>query len=131
MDTIDHPAATIHPGAVRAIFDHLILSLTADGKPGDPVFLFSHYRFRWAADGFVGELAFVEVDRGGGPERLVLTDAPALAEARPVGSRRGPGPPTDVDAIADGGDLPSTPLAGPTVSETVIASGLRLDVEWI
>ena len=54
MDTSDQPAATIHPGAVRAIFDHLILSLTADGTPGDPVFLFSHYRFRWAADGIVG-----------------------------------------------------------------------------
>ena len=41
--------------------------------------MFSHYRFRWAASGTVGELAFVEVDRGGGMERLVLTDAPALA----------------------------------------------------
>ena len=49
MGTSDKPAATVHPGAVRAIFDHLLLSLTADGEPGPPVFLFSHYRFRWAA----------------------------------------------------------------------------------
>ena len=82
MDTSDRPAATIHPGAVRAIFDHLILSLTADGTPGDPVFLFSHYRFRWAADGIVGDLAFVELERGGGPERILVTSEPALAEAQ-------------------------------------------------
>ena len=80
MGTTDRPAATVHPGAVRAIFDHLLLSLTADGKPGVPVFMFSHYRFRWAASGTAGELAFVELDRGGGPERLVLTDAPALVK---------------------------------------------------
>ena len=54
MGTKDKPAATVHPGAVRAIFDHLLLSLTADGKPGEPVFMFSHYRFRWAASGTAG-----------------------------------------------------------------------------
>jgi hypothetical protein len=130
MGTIDQPAATVHPGAVRAIFDHLILSLTADGEPGPPVFLFSHYRFRWVADGFVGELAFVEIDRGGGLERLVLTDAPALA-VKQAGrlSPRGWGPP-EVDRAPTMATFRSTPLAGPTIGETVIASGLRIDIEW-
>ena len=27
------PVATIRPGAVQAIFDHLAVSLTADGRP--------------------------------------------------------------------------------------------------
>jgi hypothetical protein len=127
---IDQPAATVHPGAVRSIFDHLLLSLTVGGKPGSPVFLFSHYRFRWAHDGFVGELAFVEVDRGGGPERLVLTDAPALAEKQAgLLSPRGWAA-KDVERSPTLATFRSTALAGPTVSEAVIASGLRIDVEW-
>jgi hypothetical protein len=130
MGTIDHPAATVHPGAVRAIFDHLILSLTADGEPGPPAFLFSHYRFRWAADGFVGELAFLEVDRGGGLERLVLTDAPALA-SRQAGRLAPRGwTPKETDRPPTMATFRSSPLAGPTVAETVITSGLRIDVEW-
>ena len=130
MGTTDEPAATSHPGAVRAIFDHLLLSLTTDGKPGDPVFLFSHYRFRWAADGIVGELAFVEVDRGGGPERLVLTDAPALAATQ--GSRLSPRAwvTRDVERAPILTTFRSTPLAGDAVSETVIASGLRIEAAW-
>jgi hypothetical protein len=130
VGTLDQPAATVHPGAVRAIFDHLLLSLTADGEPGPLVFLFSHYRFRWADDGFVGELVFIEVDRGGGVERLVLTDAPALA-VKQAGrlSPRGWAE-RDVDRPPTLATFRSTPLAGPAVSETVIASGLRIDVEW-
>lgn len=54
MSTSRTPAAAVHPGAVRAIFDHLIIALTADGQPGPPTFLFSHYRFRWADDGVGG-----------------------------------------------------------------------------
>ena len=34
MSDTDKAAATVHPGAVRAIFDHLLLSLTADGEAG-------------------------------------------------------------------------------------------------
>ena len=130
MGTTDRPAATIHPGAVRAIFDHLLLSLTANGKPGDPVFVYSHYRFRWAASGTVGELAFVELDRGGGPERLVLTDAPALAlEQAGRLSPRG-WESREVERLPIIATFRSTPLAGTTVGETVIASGLRIEVEW-
>ncbi len=44
------PAATIRPGTIRAIFDHLALSLTADGQSGPPRLVFSHYRFRWSAE---------------------------------------------------------------------------------
>lgn len=130
MQASEEPAATTHPGAVQAIFDHLILALTADGKPGPPRFLFSQYRFRWAVDGVVGELAFVELDRGGGSERLVLTDKPALAAARAGRlAPRGWGP--EVTArppiLAT---FRASALAGPTVNETVIASGLRIEVEW-
>ncbi len=129
MDASDEPSATTHPGAVQAIFDHLIIGLTADGEPGPPRFLFSHYRFRWAADGVIGELAFVELDRGGGAERLVLADKPAVAVAQaerlaPRGWR------PEVIARPILATFRSSPLSGPTVSETVIASGLRIDVEW-
>ena len=130
MDTSDRPAATIHPGAVRAIFDHLILSLTADGTPGDPVFLFSHYRFRWAADGVVGDLAFVELERGGGPERILVTSEPALAEAQ--AARLSPRGWAEVDVARSPmvAAFRGTPLAGSTVGETVIGNGLRLEVGW-
>jgi len=130
MGTTDKPAATVHPGAVRAIFDHLLLSLTANGKPGPPVFVFSHYRFRWAASGTVGELAFLEVDRGGGLERLVLTDSPALAleQAGRLSPRAWEA--KDTERLPILATFRSTPLAGTTVGETVIASGLRIEVEW-
>ena len=130
MDTSDRPAATIHPGAVRAIFDHLILSLTADGTPGDPVFLFSHYRFRWAADGIVGDLAFVELERGGGPERILVTSEPALAVAQ--AARLSPRGWAEVDVARSPmvAAFRGTPLAGSTVGETVIGNGLRLEVGW-
>lgn len=130
MDTIDHPAATIHPGAVRAIFDHLILSLTADGKPGDPVFLFSHYRFRWAADGIVGDLAFVELERGGGPERLVVTSEPVLADGQAGRLSPRGWTPADIARSPMVAAFRGTPLAGATVGETVIGNGLRLEVGW-
>jgi len=130
MDTSDRPAATIHPGAVRAIFDHLILSLTADGAPGDAVFLFSHYRFRWAADGIVGDLAFVELERGGGPERILVTSEPALAVAQ--AARLSPRGWAEVDVARSPmvAAFRGTPLAGSTVGETVIGNGLRLEVGW-
>ena len=130
MGTIDRPAATVHPGAVRAIFDHLLLSLTVDGEPGAPVFLFSHYRFRWAADGAVGELAFIEIDRGGGIERHVLTDAPALAAAQAGRLSPRGWAAEDVQRPPTMATFRSTPLAGATVGETAIANGLRIEVEW-
>jgi hypothetical protein len=128
--TTDKPAATVHPGAVRAIFDHLLLSLTADGEPGPPVFLFSHYRFRWAHDGFVGELAFIEIERGGGPERLVLTDAPALAMKQAGRLAPRGWAPKDIERSPTMATFRPTLLAGPLVGETVVTSGLRIEVEW-
>ncbi len=130
MGTSDHPAATIHPGAVRAIFDHLLLSLTTEGEPGSPVFLFSHYRFRWAADGVVGDLAFVELERGGGPERLVLTSEPALAagQAGRLSPRGWTASATEQAPMV--GTFRATPVAGPSVGETVVANGIRVEVEW-
>ena len=130
MSTIDHPAATVHPGTVSAIFDHLLLSLTPDGAPGTPIFVFSHYRFRWAADGLVGDLAFIEVDRGGGPERFVLTDSLPLASAQ--AGRLSP----SAWAARDARQPPmvatfrATPLGGPSVGETVTTNGIRLELEW-
>jgi hypothetical protein len=130
MDGVEEPAATVHPGAVEAIFDHLILALTADSQPGTPVFLFSHYRFRWAAEGPVGELAFVELDRGGGSERLVLTDEPALAATR--AGRLSPRGwlSEDVNRPAVIAAFGSGPVARPMTSETVDAEGLRIEVHW-
>ncbi len=130
MSDSDKAAAAVHPGAVRAIFDHLLLSLTADGGPGPPVFMFSHYRFRWAAGGTVGELAFVEVDRGGGMERLVLTDAPALAAEETGRLSPRAWETADVERPATIATFQSTPLAGARVGETVIARDLRIEVEW-
>jgi hypothetical protein len=130
MGAKDKPAATVHPGAVRAIFDHLLLSLTADGKPGDPVFVFSHYRIRWAEDGIVGDLAFVELERGGGPERMVVASEPALAEAQ--SGRLSPRGWTQADLARSPmvAVFRGTPLAGSSVGETVIGNGLRLEVGW-
>ena len=124
------PAATVHPGAVRAIFDHLILALTPDGAPGAPRFLFSHYRFRWADDGIIGELAFVELERDGGLERLILTDAPALAAAQAERLAPKAWPAGDAARTPNVAAFESSGLVGPVVRETVRAEGLALDVEW-
>jgi hypothetical protein len=131
LGTTDRPAATVHPGAVQAIFDHLILSLTADGRPGTPVFLFSHYRLRWAADGIVGDLAFLETTGDGGAKRrLVLTDSPALVTAQASRlSPRGWGA-EDLERPPTVAAFGSTPLAGPAVTESVVAAGLSVEVEW-
>jgi len=130
LGTADRPAATVHPGAVQAIFDHLILSLTADGRPGTPVFLFSHYRLRWAADGIVGDLAFLETANDGGTERLVLTDAPALVSAQSGRLSPRGWSPEDLERPPTVAVFGSTPLAGPAVTETVVAEGLSVEVEW-
>src|SRR4051812_8744045 len=114
MGTSTQPAANVHPGAVQAIFDHLLLSLTADGEPGPPVFAFSHYRFRWAASGTAGELAFVEVDRGRGMERLVLTDAVALAAEQAGRLSPRSWEPHDVERPPIVATFGSTSLAGTT-----------------
>jgi hypothetical protein len=125
MSPSGEPAATVHPGAVRAIFDHLIIALTADGQPGPPTFLFSHYRFRWADDGVVGELAYVQL----AGERFVLTDEPRLAAAH--AGRLSPG--------AWAGDaLPAPTVAsfwssgfgGTVLSERVAFDGTTIEVEW-
>ena len=125
MSRNGEPAATVHPGAVRAIFDHLIIALTDDGQPGPPVFLFSHYRFRWADDGVVGELAYVQTDG----ERLVLTDELGLAATH--AGRLSPG--------AWAGDaLPAPTLAifsssgfgGTTLSERMTFDGTAIGLEW-
>jgi hypothetical protein len=130
MGTSTDPAATVHPGAVRAIFDHLILALTVDGQPGAPVFLFSHYRFRWADDDVVGELAFVEVERDGSMQRLILTDRPALAGIH--ASRLSPRtwPTVDAERPATIATFETSSLVGQVVSEAVTSEGLTIDVEW-
>ena len=130
MGTSDGPAATIHPGAVRAIFDHLLMSLTVDGEPGPPAFMFSHYRFRWAADGIVGDLAFVELERGGGPERIVLTSEPALAAGQAGRLSPRGWAATDAELAPMVAAFSGTPLAGDLVGETVIADGIRVEIEW-
>ena len=123
------PAASIHPGAVRAIFDHLILALATDPGAG-PSFLYSHYSIRWARDGVVGELAYIQLDRDGRRERLVVTDEPRSASS--AARRFSP-------AAWDPADARRTPivarferscLGGPTVRETVTADGLSLTAEW-
>ena len=130
MDARDEPAATIHPGAVEAIFDHLILAMTADGEPGPPGFLYSHYRFRWAVDAVVGELAFVELDRGAGQERLVVTDEPALAAARAARLSPRDWLPKDTNGAPVVARFEAGPFARSTVTETVTADALRIEVEW-
>src|SRR6185312_3630291 len=121
MGTSDGPAATIHPGAVRAIFDHLLLSLTVDGEPGPAAFVFSHYRFRWAADGIVGDLAFAELERGGGPERIVLTSEPALAVGQAGRLSPRGWAATDAERAPMIATFSGTPLASDSVGETVIS----------
>ena len=125
MSPSGEPAATVHPGAVRAIFDHLIIALSADGRPGPPAFLFSHYRFRWADDGIVGELAYVQTDS----ERFVLTDDMRLAATQ--AGRLAPG--------AWAGDaLPAPTLAsfassgfgGSVLRERVAFDGTTIELEW-
>ena len=129
MGTSDGSEARIHPGAVRAIFDHLLLSLTIDGEPGPAAFVFSHYRFRWAADGIVGDLAFVELERGG-PERIVLTSEPALAAGQAGRLSPRSWAANDVERAPMVATFNGTPLAGDSVGETVIADGIRIEVEW-
>jgi hypothetical protein len=130
MGTSDSPAATIHRGAVRAIFDHLLLSLTVDGEPGPAVFVFSHYRFRWAADGIVGDLLFVELERGGGPERIVLTSEPVLAPGQAGRLSPRGWTATEAEQAPMIATFRGTPLAGDSVGESVIANGIRIEVEW-
>jgi hypothetical protein len=131
MNTSIDPVATVHPGAVRAIFDHLIVALTPDGQPGPPAFVFSHYRFRWADDGVVGELAFVEMERDGRTERLILSDAPALATSQAARLSPRAWPSSDAERPATLASFAVMGLGGPTVKETVTAGGLAIDVEWL
>jgi len=125
MSQSGEPAATVHPGAVRAIFDHLIIALTADGQPGPPVFLFSHYRFRWADDGVVGELAFVQLDG----ERFVLTDELRLAAIQAgrlsPGAWAGDAVPAPTPASFSSSGFGSTAL-----SERVTFDDTALELEW-
>jgi hypothetical protein len=129
MQSSTTPQATVRPGAIRSIFDHLILGLTPDGEPGQPSFLFSHYRFRWAADGPAGSLAFLEHDLDGRPHRRILTDRPALAErhAADLGPRAWS--PEDRARPAASATFAWSDF-GPTVTESVEAADLRLDVTW-
>jgi len=130
MGTATEPVATVHPGVVRAIFDHLILALTLDGQPGPPFFLFSHYRFRWADDGAVGDLGFVEMELDGRMERRILTDVPELAETRAGRLSPRTWSAGDVECPATVAAFAASPLGGPTISERVTLDGLAIDVEW-
>lgn len=123
------PAATIHPGAVRAIFDHLILALATEPGAG-PSFLFSHYTIRWSDDGVVGELAYVQLERDGVRERLVVTDDVVVAEAHrdrlfPAAWDR-----TDVAGPPLMARFERSGLGSPIVREMVTGDGLRLLAEW-
>ena len=77
----------------------------------------------------VGELAFVELDRGGGPERL-LADRRACA-GRGQAARLSPRGWEEMDMER----LPILASSASTrwradLSETVIANGLRIEVDW-
>lgn len=130
MGTATDPAATVHPGAVRAIFDHLLLALTPDGQPGLPAFMFSHYQFRWADDGAVGEIAFVEVARAVQTDRLILTDSIDLAASQAGRLSPRSWPASDLDRAPTVATFTPSGLGGPTVRSSVTTEGLSIDVEW-
>ncbi len=122
------PAAAMRPGAVRAIFDHLAVSLTADGRPGPLRFVFSHYRFRWSEDGIVGDLVFVETVGEAGPERRVVTDEPALARRWAATLAPGAWAAEDARRAAVSGAVTAWPIVGGSVREALAADGIEIDV---
>jgi hypothetical protein len=129
MSPSGEPAATVHPGAVVAIFDHLIIALTPDGQPGPALFLFSHYRFRWADDGLVGELAFVELDG----RRFVLSDEPRMAATHagrlsPAAWAGDAKPPLTIAPTVAA--FTSSGFGGASVRERVAFDDMVLELEW-
>ncbi len=128
MGGFGQPAATIRPGAVRAIFDHLAVSLTADGRPGSIRFVFSHYRFRWSDDGVIGDLVFAETIGPAGPERRVVTDAPELAEVWATTLAPGAWAAEDARRAPIAGAVTASPIVGGSVRETLAAEGIEVDV---
>ncbi|HEX7222255.1 MAG TPA: hypothetical protein VF231_03330 [Candidatus Limnocylindrales bacterium] len=121
--------ATIRPGAVHAIFDHLAVSLTADGRPGPSRFVFSHYRFRWSDDGTAGDLVFVQTPGNGGGERWLVTDQPALADRWSRRLAPGAWSPAEAAQTPIRGSVEVSQLFDGTARERLSAGGRTIEVE--
>lgn len=130
MAQASSPAATVHPGRIQSIFDHLILSLKADPEGAEPDFLLSHWSYRWSTDGLAGNLAYLQATIYGTARHLILTDAPELADR--YGKRMAPRAWSEADVEGDMvfarferiDDWPDA------VRERIWSDGLELEVAW-
>lgn len=125
-----NPAATVHPGRIQAIFDHLILSLKTDLDVPEPGFLLSHWSFRWSAEGLAGNLAYLQATIDGSLRRQVLTDSPALADRH--ASRMAPRGwlPADLESPVVLARFERSDDWPDAVREHVSGAGLELEVAW-
>lgn len=124
------PEATVHPGRIQAIFDHLILGLKTDPEAPEPGFLLSHWSFRWSAEGLTGNLAYLQAPIDGTLRRLVLSDSLALADRH--ASRLAPRGwlPADMESPVVLARFERSDDWPDTVHERVSGAALELVVAW-
>jgi hypothetical protein len=70
--------ASIHPGAVRHVWDHCVITLRDDA--GRRTAMLSLYAIAYSASLGAGHVALLRVDEPAGTMNIVLSDAPAVAE---------------------------------------------------
>ena len=124
--------AVVLPGRLALVADHLVLAL-ADPDPanGDAAtFVLSWYSISYADDTPGGNLAFVRIPGGGPFDELVLTDSPDLDAALRPRLRSRTWPLDDPDRPAESATFTRTPIAGHTLTATIVTVSAAIEVEW-
>jgi hypothetical protein len=121
--------AEVLSGRLAMVADHLVLALRLPGMTDGASFVLSWYSLAYSAGGTGGNLAFVraaEVPDG----EAILTDAPELDRARRRRLQPRAWPLTDPDRPALAARFTRDPIRDRSLSASIAADGLELDVSW-
>jgi hypothetical protein len=121
--------ATVFPGRLALVADHLVLALREPSAGDDPTFVLSWYSVAYSADAPGGNLAFMRAPGGMGGE-AILTDAPDLDRARRGRLSPRSWPLAEPDASAMAATFERTPIRDGAVEAEIVAGGLRLEIAW-